>query len=522
MKRLILTLSVLLLVASGFAQTASQRYVESFMADPDFAAAQVGILAVTVSGDTLAAYFPDGKLMPASNAKLITTGLALSTLGADYKYTTKIGYSGKVMDGTLHGDLYIIGGGDPTIGSKDSIAVSAQSLFARWKSFLVKEGISRIDGHIVGDGRCYGGQAESPDWLYEDLGTYYGTGGDGLSFYRNIKDFLVTPGTSQGKPLSVKEGYPSTPWMSYSYDCTTGAAGTGDQIYLYTTSLAPFGVLRGTFAADRAAKTMKCSNKFGAYTCASEFRTWLRAGGIPVSGSPADIVMMSGASAGTGKPMLRESPEEWTEDLDIPAAEANSLTVIGSTESPALSRIAYVTNQRSDNFYAEAMFREMGKKLSGSDLADDCWEAEKQALLSLGVDPVRRIRLYDGSGLARKDVVSPSLFVDFLGAMLKSPAAQPFVRSLTTPGQGSQAGRMRNEPASARSRIAYKSGSMEGVRCYSGYIAPSGSTPAAIKKGAAVAGSTVVFSVMVNSYTGPEWKLTSRIDHLLGLLASER
>lgn len=64
-------------------------------------------------------------MIPASTMKLVTTGMAIHRLGPDFKYVTRIAYGGAVKDGVLDGDLYIVGGGDPTIASKDSIAVSA-------------------------------------------------------------------------------------------------------------------------------------------------------------------------------------------------------------------------------------------------------------------------------------------------------------------------------------------------------------------------------------------------------------
>jgi len=315
-----------------------------------------------------------------------------------------------------------------------------------------------------------------------------------------------------GSPAAVTEGYPSTPWMNYGYSCTTGASGTGDQVYLYTSSLAPVGELRGTFAIDRTGKTVKCSNKFGAYTCANEFRKYLVDVGMPVSGPPADIVATSSGE------MVRESPELYPQDLEERAVPQSSLTMLGSTESPSLRRIAYITNQRSDNFYAEALFRAMGKAITGSALFDDCWKAYLKALGGLGMDASNDIRLYDGSGLARKDVVSPAFLVEFLRKMRSSEAARPFISSLTVPGVGSQAGRMRDEPSSARVRIVYKSGSMEGVRCYSGYIAPASAGDRTER--ILSSEQTIVFSVMVNAYTGPSWKLTNRIDHILALLAT--
>ena len=87
------------------------RYIDLKMKEEPFKSGLTGVLAVTLDGDTLISRNCLGKMIPASNTKLISTGLAIHGLGAGYRFTTRIGYTGHISDGTLHGDLYIIGGG---------------------------------------------------------------------------------------------------------------------------------------------------------------------------------------------------------------------------------------------------------------------------------------------------------------------------------------------------------------------------------------------------------------------------
>ena len=479
---------------------AAQRYIEMIASAEPLQSAQIGVLAIRMSGDTVASYRPIAKRTPASNAKLITTGAAMRVLGSDYRFRTGIGTTGSLgQDGTLHGDVYIIGGGDPTLGSKDSIATNTDALFGQWRSMLLKAGIKKIDGRVIGDGRWAEGPSERGSWLYEDIGTYYGAGSNGLSFYRNIKDFQISAGAKPGDPLTIVQGYPDTPWMKYTYNCATGEKGTGDKLFLYTTDVAPFAVLRGTFGVDRKTKKVECSNKYGAYTCASYFTAYLKAKGMAVTGGAADIDE-------TGK--IRTRPGTASGEA---AAVSDSVKLLGSTLSPSLKRIAYITNQRSDNFYAEALWRAIGKKLRGSASYDSCAVAINDAFKSMGLNPYSGVFLEDGSGLSRKDGISPAFMCSFLKNMLDSTSAEDFVGTLTQPNVGSQAGRMRNEPAEIRARVWYKSGSMDGVRCYSGYITPTDGGKE----------DTIVFSVMVNAYTGPNWKIMGQIDKIIALLAAE-
>ena len=95
---------------------------------------------------------------------------------------------------------------------------------------MVKAGIKRVEGAIVGDGRFYRDMREHLTWEYADIGTAYGTGWGGLSFYRNKQDFPVTAGATAGAPVNVKIKYPDTPWMNFTSRAVTGPAGT----YSYT------------------------------------------------------------------------------------------------------------------------------------------------------------------------------------------------------------------------------------------------------------------------------------------------
>lgn len=132
--------------------------LSTIVSDPALSQSLLGVCVRTEDGQTLAQHNAKTMLVPASNMKLITTGAALHTLGSDYCYETKIGYSGNIEDGVLKGNLYIIGGGDPTIGSIDSIATNISSTFAQWEKLIKSAGIKKIDGHIIGDGRWVEGE----------------------------------------------------------------------------------------------------------------------------------------------------------------------------------------------------------------------------------------------------------------------------------------------------------------------------------------------------------------------------
>ena len=108
----------------------------------------------------------------------------------------------------------------------------------------------------------------------QQLGIYTtgSAGVTGLMFYENIQSFNVSAGAEPGAPVNISPSYPAVPWMEFRYDCETGKAGTGDQLYMYTSDLAPVAEIRGTYGLERGKKRLDCSNKFPEYTCAVYFK----------------------------------------------------------------------------------------------------------------------------------------------------------------------------------------------------------------------------------------------------------
>lgn len=463
-----------------------QKKTEAIVSDPSLSEAVISICARTGSGNTLVDINADNLVIPASTMKLITTGAAMHKFGPDHRFATGIGYDGKIKDGVLHGDLYIIGGGDPTTGSKDSIATILDETFRQWASLIREAGIRRIDGCIIGDGRYFDGMAEHPTWMWSDIGTYYGSGATGLMFNENMQSFSVSAGNAPGEPINIKPSYPETPWMEFRYDCKTGKTGTGDQLYMYASDLTPVAEIRGTFGVDRAAKRVDCSNKFPEYTCASYFADYLGSHGIPCSDGPADFRLCSGRTP------------------------SDSLTVIGESLSPSLERIIFETNHASNNLYAESLLRHLGRSMRNSACYDSCTVALGDVLRELKVDTAG-YDIVDGSGLSRRNYVSADFMCRFLEAMMSSPCFEDYVATLPSPGSnGTLASNMSKTPAEIKARIKVKSGSMSGVRCYSGYVIPTEGCK----------DDTIIFSIMINNCTSPSWKVRQLLDKIMAAFAA--
>ena len=266
----------------------------------------------------------------------------------------------------------------------------------------------------------------------------------------------------------------------------TGPEGTGNSLDLYTTDLAPYAELRGTFAVDRSPKTEHFANKFGALTCAYYFCNYLRSQGFEVTGGAADTDRAGRIRA-----------------ADFVTAEpASEPQVIGHSESAPLRDIVRKTNLDSDNFYAEAMYRTLAEETSGIAVYDSARVAESAVLRRLGLNP-GTISIVDGSGLSRRNGLSAGFITAYLNAMTKSPAFPAFLESLPMPGEGTLNVLFRDR-SEQMSRFRLKSGSMEGVLCYSGYILDSGGTPLA------------TVSVLVNGATAKTAQVRKAIEAILG------
>lgn len=505
MKSLLLYICAFFLTIPIYAQAPStQERISALADDATFSQALVGICARTADGREIANINAEKMFVPASNMKLISTGAALHKFGTDFQYETSLAYSGEISEGVLYGNLYIIGGGDPTTGSKDSIATAIETTFGQWEAIIKSAEINKIEGYIIGDGKAFDGMAEEPTWLWNDIGTYYGTGATGLMFYENMQSFSVSAGSEVGSPVNISPSYPNVPWMTFIYDCTTGKAGTGDQLYMYTCDLAPTAVIRGTFGVDRSAKRLDCANKFPELTCAHYFCEYLNRRGLRCTKGAADFKLKT----------------EWmTNEID-----SKELSYIGSTFSPTLDRIAFETNHASNNLYAEALFRSLGREMHGSACYDSSYVAMNEVLKDLKLNTSKGIKIQDGSGLSRQNYVSPDFFCSFLQAMMSSECFSDFISSLPSPGgNGTMQYNMKGQAASLRNRIKVKSGSMNGTRCYTGYILPSeyntytkdrfSELPDEVKN------KTIVFSIMTNNCTSPTWKVRPLLDKIMIVLA---
>ena len=176
MKKILFSvLMVSVFAVCGFAQGGAQNYINKHMkTDPNFRNAVIAILAVDEKGNTIAEWNPEMPLLTASTMKTISTGVGLHALGKDFKYKTQVAYTGEIKDGVLNGDIIIIGGGDPTLGSTDTIAFSIDSIFGVWTKGIKDAGITRVEGNVVVDDSYFTREQMPDSWSWGNFGASYG------------------------------------------------------------------------------------------------------------------------------------------------------------------------------------------------------------------------------------------------------------------------------------------------------------------------------------------------------------
>lgn len=253
----------------------------------------------------------------------------------------------------------------------------------------------------------------------------------------------------------------------------------------------------------------------GPLAAATHFRRWLIQNGVPVSGAAYEMGGELVAGRAVYGSFLSEPARGGSGVNGTPATAApDTLYILGTAQSATLNHIATIANHQSDNFCAETLLKAIGKANNGSDDYDTATAALHRALSPIGLaGPSAGMRFADGSGLSRKNYVSPEFLVRLLTGMAKTGVYKDYLNSLPKPGRkdGTLQTRLPKASAAVKNRIYMKSGSMNGIRCFSGYILPSdGDTR-----------KTIAFSIMVNNFVGKQSELAPVLDNLILELANE-
>ncbi len=468
---------------------ATQRVLTFLDALQNGPLARNGTVALSVrrtrDGQSIVAYNDHKSLSTASTLKLITTATALAVLGPTFSYTTTLEYDGQLTGGILMGNVYLRGTGDPSLGSWRFVDSTATDVLMQTLAKAVKRaGIRTIAGTVVGDGSLYAGQPTPDTWPWGDLGNYYGAGLFGLNLNENLYRVFFRPGKTLGAGATVLRTDPLLPYLTLTNTVTTDAAGTGDQVTIYSPPLGMQQWLTGKVPLATSPRNQEFSVK-GAlpdppYHAAFRLDAQLRADSVLITHPPTAFHL--------GNPAPKAKPHR---------------TTLYQHQSPLLTDLARQTNYESLNGYAEALLRTTALALNPTVRTfDESVEAVAAYWKAKGVN-LEGFLPKDGSGLSTVGALTADNMTGILTAMSHDKAFPAFYQSIPVVGQsGTVRNLARNTVAAGRVRA--KSGSIEGVRAYAGYFTTTG-------------GEQMAFSVMVNKIT-PDTSVTSRLGQLLVLL----
>jgi D-alanyl-D-alanine carboxypeptidase/D-alanyl-D-alanine-endopeptidase (penicillin-binding protein 4) len=412
------------------------------------------------SGETYYAYEANREVIPASVLKTVTTATALELLGESFRFPTTIAYDGRIENGVLQGNLYIIGSGDPTLGSehfindRNSFSEQKNSFIPLWIKAIKEQGIHTITGSVISDESIFDTEGVSPKWLREDMGNYYGAGSYGLSVFDNQYKLTLRGGSSGSIPAitGIQPDLSSIHFHNYLKTATVST----DSAFILGSPFANDRYLYGVVPANRGQITLKGDIPDPALFLANYLTTCLQEERIIVNGSPSCHRILS-------------EEGKWR------IAERHTIT---TTYSPTIQEIITITNNASHNLFADALLKYLGLRYqpkAGEVISSfgKGIEVIKAYWKSKGID-VSSLQMYDGSGLAPTDKVTAALISDILTYMAtKATSPEIFIQSLPQAGiEGSVRNFLRGSKLQGKTRL--KSGGMSRVRCYAGYINHNG------------------------------------------------
>lgn len=196
-------------------------------------------------GTTVLAHQAGMALTPASVTKLLPTVFALQERGKDFRFKTRVGYTGKIQDGTLTGDLILVAAGDPTLESR---YFPNHSLLSPIVTALEKAGIQRIDGSIRVEGALPGVNIPG-SWTWEDVSNYYAALYLPFNYRDNTCFYHFQTGVA-GTPAKLKEIVPALPGVKIVNE-VTAAVGNRDDAWVFGGPYSEVLCIRGTLPQNR-------------------------------------------------------------------------------------------------------------------------------------------------------------------------------------------------------------------------------------------------------------------------------
>jgi D-alanyl-D-alanine carboxypeptidase/D-alanyl-D-alanine-endopeptidase (penicillin-binding protein 4) len=418
--------------------------VNTMMSDPVLKNATWGFVVYDPkTKKVISSYNENTPLVPASTTKLLTTETALNLLGENYRWMTQLEYSGTIDEnGTLNGNLYVVGSGDPSLGTNKAGAWSYRDIISDFMGGLSREGIRKINGDIIIQTALFKGNItrlpENVVWL------------------ENNNYYLPVGTTREIDPANEKL-------------IVKKSGSVSDKKYFYVSPYANQMVYAEKYSGDGILTTKLPDAP--AYL-ANSFRTTLVKSGIGVTGKVT--------------PKMTDAAPE-------------SRKLVAAYKSPTLGDIIFYTNQHSDNSLAEALLKTVGFQKMGDQTSESGRIVVTNHLKDESFDMIG-LNYMDGSGLSRSNNITPISQVKFLTSLMEEKYYKTYFTSLPVGGQSGTLKRM--FIGTGNGQVFAKTGTLNKVKALAGYLKTN-------------SGKTLVFSLMVNNYSGSVDMVKKRMEKIL-------
>lgn len=463
---------ILIFLNSSFAG-AQQKFYENFNAfvsQPEYKNSFVGIhIEDVATGEIIFSHNGRKLMIPASTLKIVTSAAALEILGADYRFKTKIGFSGNIVNNKLDGNIIVVGGGDPALGSEYFRDEYQNPHFMDvWAEKIKSAGITEVNGNLIIDGSLYDTEKIPPTWIWEDTGNYYGAGASALTVYDNLFRISFLSPKTAGQKTEIISISPHIQGLEIVNNVLSSDINR-DLAYVFGSPLDSKREITGTIPKNRKSFSIKAAVPNPEELLSKEFLAHLAKAGIFVRG-----------------------------EVKFEKVNHDRFHTVYIQESPILAHIIKVLNHQSINLFAEHLVKQIAAEKTGIGSREKGIEIIKEYWKSKELDT--GFFMEDGSGLSHFNAISPVHLTSILNYMFKtSENRNAFYSSLASIGDGTL--KNFNSVNFPPESFKAKSGSMSRVRCFAGYLNTN-------------SGKTLSFSIMINHFEGPVSKLNQAIEKL--------
>lgn len=462
-----------------------QQAIDNFTNGSGLENASISFMAYDLDSNiTLANHNHRSAMPPASVVKLFTTAAAFEILGKDYRPKTEIYHTGKIDSlGVLHGDIVIRGMGDPSLGSRFFHEKEDVNTFlTEWTTLIAAKGIKQIQGRVLADGSAFGYNGAPDGWSWSDMGNYYGSGASACAVYDNMTYLHFSTSSQLDAATHLDSMTPPIPGYQLDNQVTTYNS-SSDNAYIYG---APYSSQRfaiGNLPRSKSNFEVKASVPDPELLLAQVLHNSLNNANIEVS-SPAFGMRL----------LLQEK------DTVLNYKNMNLLLV---HQGKSVEQIAYWTNMRSVNFFAEQLMCLAAYEKTGFGGTE-----ESAKYLNNYWEPRLGLKIYqtDGSGLSRSNGFSAYHFIQLLKYMKDSNRFGDFEASLPIAGEsGTLRGVCRGQ--AAQGRLKAKSGTMNRIKSYAGYVETT-------------SGRKLAFALIVNNDDLSNNQLVKRMELVFNAMAN--